>query len=488
MRPARPTTAPARGAFTRAFLALVAVATAVSCHRDAPSSASRPDIVFVLTDDQRWDALGCAGNHALATPNLDRIAREGAYFESSFVVSPICSPSRASILTGTYGHRTGVLSTKLGGDPLAGHAIFPELLQQSGYETAFIGKWHLPDPDARPYRGFDHWVAFEGQGRYFDQLLDVDGRAVQSSGYLADVLTDYALEWLAAPHTKPICLFLSFKNPHFPYEPAPRHRGALANARIELPASSGDSAESLPALLREIRASPRMVKLPQQAGAVVASIRRYLETILAVDDDTGRVLDVLEKSRRLDRTLFVMTSDNGLLFGEHGLVQKNRSYEEALRVPLLVRYPPEIAAGTRIGASVLNIDLAPTFLDVAGVPIPPEMQGASLRPLWRGATSGWRDATVHVEPPQSGNDEPAAVSIRTRTAKYVRYRPRAIDEALYDLVRDPEERVNLAHDPSHAVELDALRSRLEHEMDRLGMPKSWWSSFTPAAGATDEEN
>ena len=244
-----------------ALAAFVAVLPLVLCSRDAvPGGRSRlPDIVFILTDDQRFDALSCAGNKWIQTPNLDRLAREGAYFENSFVVSAICSPSRASILTGTYGHVTGVLSTKLEGDVLAGHAIFPEILQQQGYETALIGKWHLPDPDAKPYRGFDHWLSFEGQGRYVDAPLDVDGEAVQKAGYLADVLTDYAIEWLKKPREKPFFLMLSFKNPHFPYQAAPRHRGKLANAPLELPESSRDSPESEPAFVRSIRASPRMV-------------------------------------------------------------------------------------------------------------------------------------------------------------------------------------------------------------------------------------
>jgi N-acetylglucosamine-6-sulfatase len=470
--------------------ALVLVLSTASCSRDATphERGQRPDIVFILTDDQRFDALSCAGNKWIQTPNLDRLAREGAYFENSFVVSPICSPSRASILTGMYGHVTGVLSTKLAGDVLAGHALFPELLQKQGYETAFIGKWHLPDPDAKPYRGFDHWVSFEGQGRYVDQPLDVDGEAVQKPGYLADVLTDYAVEWLKKPRDKPFFLMLSFKNPHFPYQPAPRHRGLLANAPITLPESSRDSPESEPAFLRSIRASPRMIKLPEESRAVVETVRVYLETVLSVDDDTGRVLDTLAGMKKLDSTFVLMTSDNGLLFGEHGLVQKNRSYEESIRVPLLVRFPAEISAGLRVKQSVLNIDLAPTFLDIAGATVPKEMQGRSLRPLWRGGSAPWREAALFIEPPQTGNTNPAALALRTSRWKYVRYRSRAIEEALFDLEHDPAERKDLAGDAAAAPALEALRVGMRTEMERLGVPRAWWEPFTPEQGAVDDEN
>lgn len=461
---------------------------AAACGDDGGSVArsGRPDIVFILTDDQRYDALGCAGNPWLKTPSLDRIAAEGAYFENSFVVSPICSPSRASILTGEYGHRTGVLSTALSGDVLSGHSIFPELLQAQGYETAFIGKWHLPNPDAMPYRGFDRWVSFEGQGKYEDAVLNVDGVRGPSKGYLADILADYAVEWLATPREKPACLFLSLKNPHFPYDPSARRNGSLANAAIELPVSAAEDPATQPAFIRLVRSSPRMIRLPEQAQTVRFTIIKYLESVLSVDDVVGRVFDALETSNRLSSTCLVFTSDNGILLGEHGLVQKNRSYEESIRVPLLIRFPAEVAAGTRIAQPVLNIDLAPTFVDLAGGTVPPSFQGHSLRPLWSSPGGAWRDVTLHVEPPRSGNVEPAALSLRTSRWKYVRYRPGGIEEALFDLEEDELEQRNAALDPRNLPVMEELRARTRAEMNRVGMPDAWWDPSASDSTASDD--
>jgi N-acetylglucosamine-6-sulfatase len=449
-------------------------------------SGVRPDIVLVLTDDQRYDALGCAGHPLLRTPAFDRIAAEGAYFENSSVVSPICSPSRATILTGLYGSTTGIISTALKGDVLKDHALFAEILQRNGYETAFFGKWHLPNPGARPYRGFDHWVSFEGQGQYFDETFNVDGTPEKRAGYASDALTDMAVEWIRGPHERPYFLLLSLKNPHFPYAASPARAGTIDAASVVLPRTMTEPRAAQSAFVRSVRASPRMLALPERARDLAGDIARYDECVLSADDCTGRVLASLDERAAPRATCVIMTSDNGILMGEHGLLQKNRSYEESIRVPLLIRFPGEIAPGTRLREPVLNLDLAPTILDLAGAPIPSTMQGASLRVLWRDAKPTWRMRTLHLEPPRSGNEEPAGIALRTERWKYVRYRPGGIEEVLYDLRNDPDEVHDLAADPAHRSVLEGLRTDMRAEMQRFDFPARWWEPIATTSAESED--
>jgi N-acetylglucosamine-6-sulfatase len=455
-------------------LAILACGRSAETRSTAGAAGARPNIVLVLTDDQRWDALGCTGNPYLKTPNIDRIAREGALFENPLVVCSLCTPSRATILSGLYGHITGVGYNAAPQAGLDGHPTFPELLRDQGYETAFFGKWHLGNPGAKPFRGFDHWESFEHQGRYFDQPLNVDGVEQPTHGYLTDVLTEHAVAWIERAHTKPFLVVLSVKNPHFPYKPPERHVGSLENVVPALPPSAEDPIESLPLQMQRSRRAPGMAKFPGDEKVVALNYRQYLESILSVDESVARLFDVLERKGVLDATFLVFTSDNGFLWGDHGLVQKFRTYEPSLKVPLLVRYPPVVAPGTRVRDAVLNLDLAPTFLDLAGAPIPRAMQGRSLMPLLSRAKVEWRASTLHYSPLIQPSNEPEELAVRTAPWKYIRFRSMVIEEALYDLARDPDERTNLAGDPDSRKQLEIMRATMRELLGKYGAPETWW--------------
>jgi N-acetylglucosamine-6-sulfatase len=442
----------------------------------AAAPDSRPNIVFIITDDQRADLLGIAGHPAAKTPHLDRVGREGAWFRNFFTVTPLCSPSRASFLTGLYPHSHGVINNdKLGLDVIS-HTLFtwPRRLREAGYETAFIGKWHMGlDDSRRP--GFDRWVSFKGQGIYLDGVVNEDGVSRQLTGYMTDYLNAQAVAFVAQPRPKPFALVLSHKAVHIPYLPAARHEPLYADHTFApTPPPPGDR-EGKPILTRPI---PRVDRLalegvaPEPAeprrnrGRDPASIvRDQLRCLASVDDGVGQLLAALERRGELDRTVVVFTSDNGYLMGEHGVIdQKRWAYEPALRVPLLMRFPPAIAAGTVRDQMVLNIDLAPTLLELAGVESVVPMHGRSFAPLLRDPAAPWRQAFLaeyFLE--KVGLRVPTWQAVRTARWKYIRYlgEPEQLDE-LYDLQADPGEIRNLIGTDTARAEVPALRRELEH--------------------------
>lgn len=452
--------------------------------RTVPDRADdpRPDLVLVLSDDQRFDTLGCTGSTILETPHLDRLAREGALFTNTTVTVSKCCPSRAALLTGRDPSSVGVLGNEPDPKVFGEALLFPELLQEAGYETAFIGKWHLPNPGAQPIEGFDHWVSFDGHGRYFGQSLNVNGKRVASDGHLADDLTNHALDWLGRPRHKPLFLLLSLKNCHSPYLPPERHAATLADAEIELPESFHDPLESLPAPVQILRERSKTQTQHEKPELYVESLRKYLTMVLSVDDNVGRLRTFLEERRSLDRTLFVFTSDNGFFMGEHGLIQKGNPFEPALRIPLLARYPDRIAAGLEVDAPVLLRDVTATMLDAASVEIPGTMGGASVLPLCDpgiGSTSrpsDWRDVTLHYAAKRPNYEGPQEFVLRGPRYKYFRFRTGEIVEALYDLEKDPDERTNLAGLPEHGERLTELRARTRELMAANGMPEEWWNA------------
>jgi arylsulfatase A-like enzyme len=452
-----------------AFLLWVVAGTALGAEPPA-----RPNLVVVLLDDLRWDEIDYP---FVSLPHIQRLAREGARFANAFVTSPLCSPSRASLLTGQYAHKHGITDNT---DRTArSHQLvtFPRLLHDAGYETAFVGKWHMGVDDS-PRPGFDHWVSVRGQGRYLDPEFNVDGQRVTRTGYFTDILNQYAVDFLARDHRRPFLLYVSHKAVHpdvtqnadgsvddrdaSRFVPAPRHQRLYAGATIPHRPNYGRPPADKPALLRPL---PGLPPLGPSTGTSDETIRDRLRVLAAVDEGLGRILDALQAGGRLDDTLVVFTSDEGYFYGEHGLsVERRLAYEESVRVPLLMRHPRLIAAGRVVEPMVLGLDLAPTLLALGGAAAPRDLHGRSLLPLLRGEDVPWREdfliehSSDTVFPRMVGMGYRA---VRTARWKYIQYRDLAGMDELYDLERDPYELANRIGDPQARPALADLKARLE---------------------------
>jgi len=362
-------------------------------------NAKPRNVVFVLTDDHRYDALGFMHSQPfIETPNLDALARSGVHMRNAFVTTSLCSPSRASILTGLYAHRHRVIDNN---NPVPSELVFfPQYLQRAGYETAFIGKWHMgPDSDD-PQRGFDHWVSFRGQGSYLPSPngLNVDGRRVPQKGYITDELTDYAIEWLRGRKgDRPFFLYLSHKGVHSDFIPPDRYKGRAKDKQFNRPRTmSAENVVGAPMWARNQRNSWHGVDYPYHSDLDLADYyHRYAETLRGVDDSVGRVVQYLNERGLLDSTLIVYMGDNGFAFGEHGLIDKRTAYEESMRVPMLLRCPELFKDGTAIDQVVANIDVAPTVLEAAGLRPPTSMDGRSFLAVAQGRQAEWRDVLLY---------------------------------------------------------------------------------------------
>ena len=422
------------------------------------AETARPNIVFILVDDLRWDALGCTGHPFVKTPGIDRIAREGARFRNGFVTTPLCFPSRASFLTGQYSHRHGI---RLSDDRARlGHRLitFPLLLQRAGYATGFFGKWHLGNEQVPP-PGMDRWVSFREQGEFVNPELLIDGTRVKTPGYLTDLLTDHAVEFIRRRHSKPFLLYLSHKGVHAPWMPAPRHRQFFSDIPIRRAASAGDTWDDKPVLRR-----PGVTLNPKDSDVHTTDddIRNQLRCLLSIDEGVQRIFAALEETQRLEKTLIVFTSDNGYFWGEHQLGGKHGAYEEAIRVPLLMRHPRLVKPGSVIDGLALNIDLAPTLLEAAGERPPAEMQGRSLLPLLRGEAREVRSSFLAEFFLGNGTPRfPTWQAVRDTRWKYIRYPGMEEMNELYDLQADPLERRNLIHQAPEAARA------MKAELDRL---------------------
>jgi N-acetylglucosamine-6-sulfatase len=424
------------------------------------------NIVVILSDDHRYDALGFMKSQSfLETPNLDRIAGEGVHFRNATVTTALCSPSRASIFTGLYAHQHRVVDNNHAIDPRL--TFFPEHLQRAGYETAFIGKWHMGPEGDDPQPGFDHWVSFKGQGSYLPNPdgLNVDGRHVPQAGYITDELTDYAMRWLEGRKgDKPFLLFLSHKAVHSDYIPAERHKGRYAGAPFRYPATMAPPQDpgTRPMWVQNMRNSWHGVDYAFHSQLDVAEYyRRYAETLLAVDESAGRVMGHLEKRGVLDSTLILYMGDNGYAFGEHGLVDKRTAYEESIRIPMLARCPELFKGGSTVDKVVANIDVAPTLLAAAGLQAPPGMAGANALPLAQGAQVPWREALLYEYYWERNYPEtPTVHAIREDRYKYIRYHGLWDIDELYDLQADPLEARNLIFSPGHEAIARQLNARL----------------------------
>lgn len=440
----------------------------------ASARAGRPNIVFVITDDQRWDSLGVTGHPYARTPNIDRLAREGALFTNFFATTPLCSPSRASFLTGQYARAHKVTNNDRVGLDAISHTLvtFPRRLREAGYETAFVGKWHMGlDDSRRP--GFDTWISFKGQGVYLDPVVNVNGRQLQLDGYMTDWLNRWALEFVSRPRRKPFLLYLAHKAVHTPYLPAKRHESLYAGARYAPPASADEDLLGKPVLRRAVGpvdwttlegVAPEPPESRRGRGTDRdAVVRDQLRTLAAVDEGVGALVRALGRRGQLDNTVFVFTSDNGYLLGEHGQFDNKRfAYEESIRVPFIVRYPRLVRRGTKVEALALNVDVAPTLLELAGAEPLENVHGRSLVPLLRGEPAVWREsflAEYFLE--KVAPRAPAWQAVRTTRWKYIRYTELEGMDELYDLASDPHEMRNLIDDPAAQTALGALKAELE---------------------------
>ncbi len=475
---------PVRLKFVHAVV-IAAVFMVGGCRREAAlenrSAATRPNILFILLDDLRWDALGYAGHPQVKTPQIDRLANEGVTFTNAFCTTSLCSPSRASLLTGVYAHKHGVTDnfTELPG--AVGN--FPKVLHDAGYATAYVGKYHMGENNDEPRPGFDYFVTHRGQGKYFDTEFNINGeRRETKSGYYTTVVTDMALDWLQRDHGgKPWMMILGHKAPHSFYTPEPKYAHPFDNVRVPYPASAFDLAGK-PEWIRERMSTWHGIygplfewrkKFPDDRPEAVADfanmVHAYWGTILSVDDSVGRLRAWLEDSGQLDNTVVVFVGDNGLLEGEHGMVDKRTMHEPSIRIPMVVRYPGLTKVPKTIEEQVLTVDMAPSLLELTRAPSIPGTDGQSWVRLVQSGDPEWRRSWFYYYNYEKQFPyTPNIRGVRTAEWKYIRY-PHGDGSAdrhlpeLYNLGKDPGERVNLAADPSVAK----MRTTLDDELTRL---------------------
>ncbi len=439
----------------------------------ALAGAAQPNFVFIMSDDHAAHAISAYGSKINQTPNLDRIAKSGMRFNTCFVNNSICTPSRAAILTGKYSHLNGVTVFNRfdGSQPHVG-----KMLQQAGYQTAMIGKWHLfSDPT-----GFDYWNVLPGQGRYYDPIMIEMGKTNTIKGYVTDVITDLSIDFLKRRDpTKPFMLFCHHKAPHREWTPGPNHTNLYDNIDVPEPVTfnddySGRSRAAAEATMRiERNLTKTDVKHAPPAGLSGMALKKwyyqryikdYLRCIASVDDNVGRLLDYLEQSGLAKNTVVIYTSDQGFFLGDHGWYDKRFMYEESLRMPFLISFPGMIKPGSQNNSMILNVDFAPTLLELAGAKIPSDMQGRSILPLLRGKKpSDWRTSMYYryYHYPQHHRVQPHC-GVRTEQHKLIYFNK--LDEwELYDLKKDPYETNNIYSEASSAK----LISRLKSEMLRL---------------------
>ena len=433
------------------------VLAALACAAPLHAADRKPNFLFVYTDDQRWDAIGCVqreqGERArfpwFKSPGMDRLAAGGVRFRNAFVTLSLCAPSRAAFLTGRYNHLNGITNN---------HTPFPEdsvthatLLRAAGYRTAYIGKWHMGNQRGqRP--GFDYSASFIGHGRYMDCPFEINGVTTPTKGWIDDVSTDFAIEWMNQNKDQPFSVIIGFKSPHSPRggnNLPERLRGLYAGETSRPTPNFG-----VPPIFR---APSNGTDKPSPGLADNAIHLDYLRHVTGADENLGRLLDSLDKLGLSEDTVVVYSSDNGYYLGEHCLGDKRSIYEESLRIPMLVRYPRLFGKGQVIDEMVLNIDLAPTFLDLAGVPAPGGMQGVSWKALASGRKpADWRRsflAEYFFE--NGGGDTPTLIGVRTADAKLVKYPGHDEWTEVFDLAADPYELKNLAADPAATAKLSA---------------------------------
>jgi len=473
----------------------------------AQESAGRPNILFIMSDDHGYQALSCYGSRVNKTPNLDRIANEGMRFDRCFVTNSICGPSRATILTGKYSHLNGF--ARNGNTFYGGQQHVGKLLRQAGYQTAMIGKWHLKSEPT----GFDYYHVLKGQGPYYNPVMRTAGGDVSHEGYTTDIITDVALDWLKGKRDgdQPFFLMCHHKAPHRNWQPGPKYLDKYDDVKIPEPETLFDdySGRGTPARQQKMTIAkdmnPHDLKLVRQRARMTDEQRAtfeqayaeeneefaeaelegkdlvrwkyqryakdYLRCIDAVDEGVGRILDYLESSGLGKNTVVFYTSDQGWYLGEHGWFDKRWMYEESFRTPLLVRWPGQVEPGTATDAMAMNLDFAETFLDIAGAPIPDDMQGASLEKVLQGDTpDDWRTSVYyHYYEYPGAHSVRRHYGVRTDRYKLIRFYEPEIDEwELYDLQKDPHEMQSVYAEPAYQDVVAKMKEELERLRDKYG--------------------
>ena len=506
-----------------------------NCNNTNQTSESMPpNILFIMSDDHANAAVSSYGSKLIETPHIDRIGKEGVLFENSFVTNSICAPSRAVLLTGKYSHINGLRDNR---DQFNGSQMtFPKLLQEKGYQTSMVGKWHLKTKPT----GFDYWQILIGQGDYYNPTMVELGDTIRHTGYTTDIITDIALDFLEKRDaSKPFCLLYHHKAPHRNWMPAPEYFSMYSGQDLPLPETFYDDYASRSAAARDqdMRIEGMFLssdlKLHEEVygietgtggatGGFLANrgqawkntynrltpeqkekwdahyevineeykaaklegnallewkyqryIKDYLRCVKSVDDNIGRVLNYLDEKDLTENTIVVYTSDQGFYLGEHGWYDKRFMYEESLKMPLVIRYPKAVPAAQINTDIVLNLDFAPTFLDIAGIPVPSEMQGASLKPLLAGQTPpDWRKSMYYhyYEYPHGWHKVKKHEGVRTDRYKLIHFYDDIDAWELYDLENDPHEIQNLIDDPDHQQKISQLKDELNKLREQYQLP------------------
>jgi len=446
----------------------------------------RPNIIFVLVDDLRWDAMGFTGRYPfLKTPHIDQIRNEGVHFKNAFCTHSLCAPSRATFLTGMFPQTNGVNTNQEGRELNPDKTLsFGQILQSEGYATAFIGKWHMAESN-EPRKGWDYWCSFPGQGQYFGNNMNINGKNIRNEGYITDELNKYALNFIDKNADKPFCVYLSHKAVHEPFTPPDRDKNLFTNDSVPAPISWLDNMENKPAWQRTVvnveqrhrlREKDLVKIIPQKnrqpapwpAKTGRGKQKDYLRCLNAVDNGLGEMYELLKKKGILDNTIIVFAGDNGYFHGEHGLGDKRLAYNESMRIPLIMRYPKLATANQTISEMILNADIAPTFLEMAGVSIPAQIQGKSIVPLLYGKNKDWRKSFLFTYWSDLNYFIPRITAIRTE--KYLYSTTPDIDDIdeLYDVVNDPAELYNLTKKPAFSAIEDHLKIELEQLKKETG--------------------
>jgi N-acetylglucosamine-6-sulfatase len=475
-----------------AAVALLGLADVVSAAKETPN------ILFVMVDDMAPDALFSDRFPFLETPHLDRLEKEGAVFDNMFVTLAMCSPSRASILTGTYAHIHGVRYNEIQ-DPEPHLEQFPQALQKEGYKTALIGKWHMAH-HAEPRPGFDYWLSFKGQGVYNNPELNINGEVVKEEGYITDILTGKTVDFLSENKNDPFCVLLWHKACHAPFTPAERHKDAFPDARMDEPASWSLDFSEKPLWARrekvygphyqnwvESEGKPVPERLPAKPWDSPKPWMDMLRCMLAVDESLGKVVAVLEEQGRLDNTIIIFMADNGWFFGEHRRGDKRLAYEESIRVPFAMRYPAKLKPGARIHGMVANIDIGPTLLELTGAEMPVTMQGESFVPVMEGKAEGRTEPFFYEYFQEKyAPGIPTMLAIRTPEWKYITYPYESAEEGnfdeLYRLEKDSHEMRNLIHSPEAAPQLAAMKKLLENAKEQYDYTEPPYKYEPPKEG------
>lgn len=473
------------------YLSGLAFVVSLGLSTQANAEEKQPDILFILLDDLRWDGMSFKGHPYVQTPNIDKLRDAGASMENAFCTTSICCPSRATFMTGMYANQHGVIDNETSEYNPDITPPFTKYLQEAGYKTAMIGKWHMGhSAEPRPY--FDHWISFKGQGKYNDVEVNVDGKKEKWTGYTTDILTDKAINFInQQPKDQPYFCMLSHKAVHEPFKPHPRHKDAFGKTQVDIePESWSSDFEGKPdwhrrQRSRDVRWTYRTrdyeeETLPETVDPETwkKSQKKYIEQyrcLASVDDGVGKLLTVLKDRGTLDNTLIIFSSDNGYFHGEHRRWDKRLANEESMRIPMVIAYPGHVQKGDTINKLVSNVDFAPTVLDYAGIHVPERMQGKSMRPLFEHKATDWRDSVFYEYWVDLVHSIPTMTAVRTDQYKLIQY-PEIEDlDELYDLKADPNELNNLATNPEYAE----LHQKMEKLMAQKKKETGWRPDVFP---------